>query len=345
MLLETMSEDSHRALPERRAHHILPSKTNLKNKRKTTCLPHETVEYLKAWMMSPAHIAHPYPTEQEKVEIMTDTGIKLKQLTNWFVNNRKRFWKPQVEAQMLVVQDVPKATKTMVKTKDEVKMAEPVSPTLCGMVGKVPSCFFPNKRSVSLVSLVDEPPLPPVVSPPRNTVSEHSTSCISSDDESISSDETEELRFADTKMDTVIVYILRPQLGGKPTIDDVATDLDQDAVENVLEQFEYVPKTSSGEASHQAELDRIKLHFLQKYIASVATAVEESTMIANKRTRSFDDMEAVVDTPRPKYRRVSIDMWKEACKLARDGYDSSLPSLEEAANLFGFAKPLSSSQV
>jgi len=61
-------------------------------------LPPETVEYLKAWMMSPEHISHPYPTDAEKAAIMADTGIEIKQLTNWFVNNRKRFWKPRIEA-------------------------------------------------------------------------------------------------------------------------------------------------------------------------------------------------------------------------------------------------------
>lgn len=50
--------------------------------------------------MSDEHIAHPYPTEQEKQEIMYDTGIELRQLTNWFVNNRKRFWKPRVEKKL-----------------------------------------------------------------------------------------------------------------------------------------------------------------------------------------------------------------------------------------------------
>ena len=49
-------------------------------------------------MMHPDHISHPYPTDQEKASIMADTGIELKQLTNWFVNNRKRYWKPRVEA-------------------------------------------------------------------------------------------------------------------------------------------------------------------------------------------------------------------------------------------------------
>ena len=66
--------------------------------RKSASLPAETVEYLKSWMMSPDHVAHPYPTEQEKAAIMADTGIELKQLTNWFVNNRKRYWKPRVGA-------------------------------------------------------------------------------------------------------------------------------------------------------------------------------------------------------------------------------------------------------
>ena len=62
-----------------------------KGDRKSASLPSETVEYLKSWMMSPEHVAHPYPTEQEKAKIMSETGIELKRLTNWFVNNRRSF--------------------------------------------------------------------------------------------------------------------------------------------------------------------------------------------------------------------------------------------------------------
>jgi len=53
--------------------------------------------YLKNWLLSPEHIEHPYPTEEEKTRIMDDTGLELKQLTNWFVNNRKRYWRPKVD--------------------------------------------------------------------------------------------------------------------------------------------------------------------------------------------------------------------------------------------------------
>jgi hypothetical protein len=64
---------------------------------KKCALSPETTEYLKNWMLSPDHINHPYPTEEEKACIMRHCGIEMKQLTNWFVNNRKRIWKPKLE--------------------------------------------------------------------------------------------------------------------------------------------------------------------------------------------------------------------------------------------------------
>lgn len=63
-------------------------------KRKRRDLPARTVAILKKWMMSPEHIEHPYPSEEEKKELMKETGIDLKQLSNWFTNARKRVWKP-----------------------------------------------------------------------------------------------------------------------------------------------------------------------------------------------------------------------------------------------------------
>jgi Bromodomain/Homeobox KN domain/PHD-finger len=72
-------------------------KTNGEPQRRVTDsprrLPPETVEYLKAWMTSAEHVAHPYPTEEEKAEIVAATGIDLKQLSNWLVNHRQRYWK------------------------------------------------------------------------------------------------------------------------------------------------------------------------------------------------------------------------------------------------------------
>jgi hypothetical protein len=67
--------------------------------QESSSLPSETVEYLKAWILSTEHIIYPYPTDQEKAKIMQDTGIELEQLTNWFAHDRKIYW-PQVEARL-----------------------------------------------------------------------------------------------------------------------------------------------------------------------------------------------------------------------------------------------------
>ncbi|KAL0583056.1 hypothetical protein ABG067_007022 [Albugo candida] len=49
---------------------------------------------LKAWMFSPEHFIHPYPNEEEKEKLVNETGIDMKQLSNWFTNARKRLWQP-----------------------------------------------------------------------------------------------------------------------------------------------------------------------------------------------------------------------------------------------------------
>jgi hypothetical protein len=59
-------------------------------------LSEHAVEYLKNWLLSPEHIQNPYPTPQEKEQIVADTGIDNKQLICWFSNNRKRIWKVKI---------------------------------------------------------------------------------------------------------------------------------------------------------------------------------------------------------------------------------------------------------
>jgi hypothetical protein len=61
---------------------------------------------------------------------------------------------------------------------------------------------------------------------------------------------------------------------------------------------------------------------------------EQRLPAKTKRNRIEDRVE--VKTPRRKYRRVSFDLWKEACLSTQNGYDHTLPSLEEATQLFGF---------
>nr|CCA15629.1 conserved hypothetical protein [Albugo laibachii Nc14]CCA16311.1 conserved hypothetical protein [Albugo laibachii Nc14] len=62
-------------------------------------LPPQTVALLKGWMLSPEHIKHPYPTDADKQILLKQTGLNMKQLTNWFTNARKRIWKPMMRQQ------------------------------------------------------------------------------------------------------------------------------------------------------------------------------------------------------------------------------------------------------
>ncbi|KAI2642873.1 hypothetical protein GGS21DRAFT_196728 [Xylaria nigripes] len=51
-------------------------------------LPKETTEKLRAWFVE--HLTHPYPTEDEKQELMRQTNLQMNQISNWFINARRR---------------------------------------------------------------------------------------------------------------------------------------------------------------------------------------------------------------------------------------------------------------
>jgi hypothetical protein len=63
-------------------------------------LPAGAVAALKAWLLSPEHFTHPYPTPQDQIMLMQKTGIDKKQLKNWFTNARRRIWKPMLKKQL-----------------------------------------------------------------------------------------------------------------------------------------------------------------------------------------------------------------------------------------------------
>lgn len=51
-------------------------------------LPKETVQILNTWLLD--HLRNPYPTPQEKRELLIKTGLTKIQLSNWFINVRRR---------------------------------------------------------------------------------------------------------------------------------------------------------------------------------------------------------------------------------------------------------------
>ncbi|KAI9488602.1 homeobox KN domain-containing protein, partial [Zychaea mexicana] len=51
-------------------------------------LPKPVTAILKHWLVE--HCANPYPTEDEKNWLKHETGLTLNQISNWFINARRR---------------------------------------------------------------------------------------------------------------------------------------------------------------------------------------------------------------------------------------------------------------
>ncbi|KAM3862442.1 homeobox protein PKNOX1-like [Diretmus argenteus] len=68
--------------------------TSSKNKRGV--LPKQATNVMRSWLFQ--HIGHPYPTEDEKKQIATQTNLTLLQVNNWFINARRRILQPMLDA-------------------------------------------------------------------------------------------------------------------------------------------------------------------------------------------------------------------------------------------------------
>ncbi|PRP87661.1 hypothetical protein PROFUN_02361 [Planoprotostelium fungivorum] len=63
------------------------------NRKRRGNLPEMITNALKRWIVE--HWAHPYPSDEEKVNLCATTGLTLTQLNNWFTNSRRRYLKPK----------------------------------------------------------------------------------------------------------------------------------------------------------------------------------------------------------------------------------------------------------
>nr|AXL67962.1 homeobox protein knotted-1-like protein [Viola albida]AXL67963.1 homeobox protein knotted-1-like protein [Viola albida var. takahashii]AXL67964.1 homeobox protein knotted-1-like protein [Viola chaerophylloides] len=76
-------------------------KQELSKKKKKGKLPKEARQKLLSWWE--LHYKWPYPSEPEKVALAESTGLDQKQINNWFINQRKRHWKPSEDMQLMVM--------------------------------------------------------------------------------------------------------------------------------------------------------------------------------------------------------------------------------------------------
>ncbi|KAJ3706116.1 hypothetical protein LUZ61_009821 [Rhynchospora tenuis] len=70
-------------------------------KKKKGKLPKEARQKLLSWWE--LHYKWPYPSESEKIALAEATGLDQKQINNWFINQRKRHWKPSEDMQFFVM--------------------------------------------------------------------------------------------------------------------------------------------------------------------------------------------------------------------------------------------------
>ncbi|EEF51975.1 homeobox protein knotted-1-like 6 isoform X2 [Ricinus communis] len=110
---ELEAQDSVRANEERElkdkllqkySGYISTLKQEFSKKKKKGKLPKEARQILLNWWN--IHYKWPYPTEADKVALADATGLDQKQINNWFINQRKRHWKPSENMQFAVVDSI-----------------------------------------------------------------------------------------------------------------------------------------------------------------------------------------------------------------------------------------------
>ncbi|KAI8978375.1 homeobox KN domain-containing protein [Pilobolus umbonatus] len=81
--------------------HTIITNSTIKIKRRRGNLPKSVTAVLKQWLVE--HCRNPYPTETEKTGLKNKTGLTLNQISNWFINARRRLL-PQILDTVLIQQ-------------------------------------------------------------------------------------------------------------------------------------------------------------------------------------------------------------------------------------------------
>ncbi|KAF5951852.1 hypothetical protein HYC85_009796 [Camellia sinensis] len=89
-LMERVRQELKHELKQGYKEKIVDIREEILCKRRAGKLPGDTTSMLKAWWQS--HSKWPYPTEEDKARLVQETGLQLKQINNWFINQRKRNW-------------------------------------------------------------------------------------------------------------------------------------------------------------------------------------------------------------------------------------------------------------
>jgi len=80
-------------------------------------LPRRATNLLRSWLFQ--HIVHPYPNDEEKKILAQNAKLSVIQVTNWFINARRRILQPLQESKKEKLStsklDESKSVKTVLK--------------------------------------------------------------------------------------------------------------------------------------------------------------------------------------------------------------------------------------
>ncbi|KMZ66172.1 putative Homeobox protein knotted-1 [Zostera marina] len=105
--LNVGGEDIKEKLLRKYSGYLSGLKQEFSKKKKKGKLPKEARQRLLDWWN--IHYKWPYPTEADKTELAESTGLDPKQINNWFINQRKRHWKPSESMQYAVMDTLSSA--------------------------------------------------------------------------------------------------------------------------------------------------------------------------------------------------------------------------------------------
>jgi hypothetical protein len=86
-----------------------PSPRQKKPKRSRENLPKVVTAELRQWLVD--HIAHPYPTEEEKQTLAKRFKLTVNQINNWFINARRRILLPMINDRCSIPEEKMKLSK------------------------------------------------------------------------------------------------------------------------------------------------------------------------------------------------------------------------------------------
>ncbi|KAL5850937.1 hypothetical protein ACOSQ4_008950 [Xanthoceras sorbifolium] len=104
--------------------HLSSLRKEFLKKKKKGKLPKDARMALLDWWNS--HYRWPYPTEEEKGKLSEETGLDQRQINNWFINQRKRHWKPSADMRFALMEGITTTSSSIANNNDNIEEEEPM---------------------------------------------------------------------------------------------------------------------------------------------------------------------------------------------------------------------------